>query len=355
MQFLEVPFCNFYEVFRGALISNEHQVAALETIGISYLRQMKFEDARKNFLAAMRAATALPLWQRLKIENYLAEVSYFEGDVDKALEVYKRTTAEASKLPREEQLLILNNNLGQTHFQKGDYKKAIEQLEKDLALYHDIEDRRFTAKMRYALAESYRFEKMYAEAANNFNALVDYARETGDLEHLFRGYNGMGNIFNDQEKWQEAAAYYKRAVDVSLRLGMEEHAVTCIANLGVIIANAGDLKEAIEHFTSALAYVEGGRAKSGLMQQLHCRIHLELGEAYRQNRQFKEAGEQLLEAEQLAESALTREFLFWIKLVQLKLASDMGDKNLQKLAKKAKSLADTKDKLAKLKEIVPSI
>jgi serine/threonine protein kinase/tetratricopeptide (TPR) repeat protein len=328
----------------------EFEITALEIIGNAYLSQMNFNAARQYFFAALQSVIKPLSPQKLRIENFLAEIAYFEGSIDKAIEIYERTAEASLKLPLKDQLLIKNNNLGQSYFQKGNYKHATECLEREVELYKDSEDSRLIARARYMLAESCRMERKFSGALDNFNILVEYSKSVNDLEHLFRAYNGLGNLHLDNNKLEDAATCYERALDISSRLEFEGESISCLTNLGIINSNMGNLKKAEEYLANSLGFLEGERISSGLAEQYHCRVHLELGEVKRLQGHFDEAKKHLDDAEKLAPN--TNELNFWIKLTQAKLAKDTNDSSAFKsYATKAKELADTDKKRKALAEL----
>jgi tetratricopeptide (TPR) repeat protein/predicted Ser/Thr protein kinase len=330
------------------------RLRAQEVTGKAYLNKGAFNEARECFITGLGLVRSknLPAFKKNQIENLLAEVLFFEGKLNEAVKVYERTSGDASHLSIEDQGKITNNNLGMCYFQKGEYKRAIDWLEKELNVLQKTEDKRVLARLQFRLAEACRMERVFHEAIKHLNLLIDYSKKSDDLEHLFRGYNGLGNVYNDQNKFGKAFSYYERALDIAMRLGMGEHTITCIANLGLIHSGKGDLKRAIEMFNLALAYLEGGKAKSGLMEQQHCRIHLEIGEVYRLNKQFEMAKSHLVEAEKLVKVFVNKEVLFGIKFALLALTLDTNDKTAcERLLTELKHLADTPEKKAKLNGI----
>jgi tetratricopeptide (TPR) repeat protein len=256
---------------------------------------------------------------------------------------------DAQGLPKEEQLLIRNNELGHAYFQKGEHKKAILRLEKDVELFEQVGDMRQWARCIYVLAEAYRTESRIEDAVMALTRLIEYAKERDDLELLFRAYNGIGNIYNDQNDFENAAKFYERAVDVSSRMGGEDQMIACVANLGIVYSNAGDMKKAEEQLTSALGFLEGRKTLSGILEQYHCRVHLELGEIFRIGKKFDLAMAQLSEAEACAQTPAAAELLFWVKLTKAKTAVDMGDQTASKAyLLEAEKLADTDEKKKRL-------
>lgn len=326
-----------------------HDIASYEIIGTSYLKQSQFDAARRYFTAALQMAGNLPNYQKIRLENLLAEVYYFEGKIQNAIEIYEKTKEQAASLSYDERIKILNNSLGPALFQKGEYTRAISQLESDLDLLNKLGDKRLIARTQYMLAESYRKNGENDRATAELMKLFALCKETDDLESLFHAYNSLGNIYNDQRKFKEAATSYEHALDVSSRLGEEEQSILCIANLGIVNCDIGDHKKAYEYFSSALAYLDGPRVKSGIMELYRCRVHLEMGDICRAMKKFDEAREHLEIALNLSKTPETEHFLFWIKLTQANLAKDSGEKKLANtLLAELKELADTEEKKRRL-------
>ncbi len=329
----------------------DHTVSALEITGVASLGRMDFATARDRFDAALQAAKNLPVARQLRIENFLADVFFFEGKFDKAIEIYERTSKVSAGLPRQEQAEALrNNNLGHAYLQKGLHKKAISELERVIKLYKEIDDKPATTKAWYTLAEAYRVERAFDKAANSFNTLIEHTKSTGDLEYLFRAYNGLGNLCNDQNKFEEAAEHYERALDISLRLGFNDEAVICITNLGIMNSSSGNLKKAADYFSSALAFLESRFTNSELVKSYYIRLHLELGDILLRQEDFAGAEGHFKKADELASANSNfSDLLFWAKYTQAKLAIAKKDTlGAEKLIAEVAKLADTPEKQAKL-------
>ena len=122
--------------------------------------------------------------------------------------------------------------------------------------------------------------------------------------------------------------------------------------MGVITSNMGDFKKAYEYFSAALAFLEGGHATGGIMEEYHCRVHLELGEICRINKKYDEARMHLEEAMRMAEASSNNEMLFWIYVTMFHLADDMKDRSLRKASlASASKLATTPEKSEILKKL----
>ena len=61
-----------------------------------------------------------------------------KGDIDKALDYYKRSLAIREELDDKQGMGMSLNNIGLVHADKGDYEKAVEYLEKSLSLQKEI-------------------------------------------------------------------------------------------------------------------------------------------------------------------------------------------------------------------------
>ncbi len=326
---------------------------ALEIIGISHLKKNSFEAARRHFLAAIQIADKLPLPSRLRLDNFLAEVDYFTGRFESAIAIYERTASLAErKLSREEQLKVKNNNLGECYFRRGLYQQAIERLKADIINYRDARENRLIAKAQYLLAESYRLKKDFDAAFDNFIVLIEYAKSVNDLDHLFRAYNGIGSLFSDQGRLEEAAGYFERALDIARRLGSDEQAIVCVMNLGIIAADSGELKKAKDYFVATLAFLEKTRGRGGFADLYRCQAHLELSDVYRRDKNFQEALKHVFEALKLAQKPAASDMMFWAIFTRAKIAADAKDETSRlKYFCEAEQLANTSEKRSRLKEI----
>jgi len=326
---------------------------ALEIIGISHLKKNSYEAARRHFLAAIQIADKLPLQSRLRLDNFLAEVDFFTGRLESATSIYERTAQlAAKKLSREEQLKVRNNNLGECYFRRGLYQQSIERLKADIINYRDARENRLIAKAQYLLAESYRLKKDFDAAFDNFIVLIEYAKSVNDLDHLFRAYNGIGSLFSDQGRLEEAAGYFERALDIARRLGSDEQAIVCVMNLGIIAADSGELKKAKDYFVATLAFLEKTRGRGGFADLYRCQAHLELSDVYRRDKNFQEALKHVSEALKLAQKPAASDMMFWAIFTRAKIAADAKDETSRlKYFCEAEQLANTSEKRSRLKEI----
>lgn len=347
-----------YKKLMDALLANESRpewhFRLHLAIGSLLVREKRLVDAISHFKEAKTLLPHLidPVFTII-VENHLAEVDILMNNYDYAIEKYERTRRETDKLKREDQVKIMNNDLGHAYFQKGEYSKAVDELKDEVKFYRKNDMTAQLVRTLYLLGESLRYLRKFDQAEEAFTELIDLAKVMNDTERLYRAYNGIGNVLSDKSNYGDSIGYFERAFDLALHLNNHDAAVGLMINLAIINSNINNIKKATETFETAIAFINRAKFPISLKDVYLCRSHLELGELYRMQGDFDKASLHLEEALGLARSSQARYLLFWIVLTEAKLARDMKEeKSLKGYVKKAKKLADSADKKRQLEEIL---
>ena len=93
--------------------------------------------------------------------------------------------------------------LGNERMEAGDYEKAVEYYNRALEINPDM------PKVRYNIALAKYKSEAYEEAAEKFNEL---SVSSDDKQLKSKAYHNLGNSFLKQEKWQEGAEAFKKAL-----------------------------------------------------------------------------------------------------------------------------------------------
>jgi len=124
---------------------------------------------------------------------------------------------------------------GEAYWRSGDRARARGEFERALGLVPGH------AGARYALSVLDALEGDYAGAAWRLSALL---REHPD--HV-DAWNALGNVNKLERRWEDAAACYRRAIELAPQLA------TALSNLGICLRNSGREAEALDHLTRAAA------------------------------------------------------------------------------------------------------
>jgi serine/threonine protein kinase/Tfp pilus assembly protein PilF len=306
----------------------------------------KLDDAIANLKEAKRfvKVTGDPA-AAIIIENYLASIDLVMGNLDYAIEKYTKNRSKAKELESEARDKITNNDLGHAYFYKASYNEAVDVLKDDVKFFTKIGDKRQICRALYSLGESYRYLNKFDKAQEIFNEIIQIAKETRDMGNLYRAYNGIGNVLNQQRNYSDSIGYFDRALDLAIHMGDYDAAAGIMINTGMIRSNMDDIKPAFDTFQTALSFLQRKDFPVSRRERYLCRTHLELGELYRLQNKFEKAEAHLNKALDFTKQPEAQFYQFWILLTQAKLAKDEDQIGRTKnIFKQAKKLADSSDK-----------
>ena len=175
-------------------------------------------------------------------------------------------------------------NLGVASHSLGDFQKAIEYHEKDLALAVEIGDR-FRKKRAYAnLGIAYHSLGDFRKAIECHEKDLSIAIEIGDRLGEGRAYANLGIAYHGLDDFRKAIEYHKRGLNLAMEIGDRDGEKRAYANLGIAYQSLGDFRKVIECHEQDLkiAMEIGDRAGEG-------RAYANLGIAYHSLGDFRKA------------------------------------------------------------------
>jgi len=173
---------------------NPNDPDAFKLIGIANFLSGKFDEAKKNFFKSekIKRTSEIFIWQgvlSISIKDYNSAESFF---------------MEAQKIDPLNQGAFLN--MGILEFNRGNFKKAIEQYNKIL----DIESDNFIALNNRANA--------YGELKDYQKAIDDYSRAIEINPDFSQAYKNRALIFNKQGRMDRAGQDFEKAKEIESRL-----------------------------------------------------------------------------------------------------------------------------------------
>ncbi len=136
---------------------------------------------------------------------------------------------------------------------QGDSTRAVELLERALALWQELGDRRGAARTLMTLGHvSDRLGDMTAAAIRFEEALV-IGREIDDTSLVAAALANLGLVADQQGTYAAAVARYEEALALFRKLGNRRREGAVLDNLGIVARAQGQLAEATRFYEDALA------------------------------------------------------------------------------------------------------
>jgi tetratricopeptide (TPR) repeat protein len=155
---------------------------------------------------------------------------------------YKRGAARALK------------GLGQQHFTRGEYAKALEHAARMRALYEELGDRWGIAAAHTAVALVSHTRGDYDAAMKDYGAALTILRELGGndagVAYLL---NNMGDVYRLRGDNKRALELFGESLKMEERMGRKLKVAGVLNNMGIAHRNSGQIKEALEVYERSLA------------------------------------------------------------------------------------------------------
>ena len=210
-------------------------------------------------------------------QGNLANMLQQEGKLAKALEIHQELYETFAALDAKRQMAASLGNISQIHMNKGDVDAGILSMEQGMNLFQEIDDETNQALSLHQLAILYHMKEDYetalvrSQAAEALNRKLN--REVGVAMNLHEQgiiYNGMVRTAVSDEKRggyrETAVTRFQDSLAISRHIGNEAGAANTLGELGKLLRDAGQMKEAIAAFNKALATYRklGDPVKAGI-------------------------------------------------------------------------------------------
>ncbi len=165
--------------------------------------------------------------------------------LEKALQIYreiKNRQGEADSL----------NNLGLVYKSLGQYQKAIDFYQQSLAIKREIGDRQGKAYSLGSLGNAYIHLGQYQKAIKYQQKSLAIAREIGDRRGEAVSLGGLGNAYYFLGQYQKAIEYRQQTLTIAREIGDRQWEATSLGNLGNAYRSLGQYQKTIEYQQQSL-------------------------------------------------------------------------------------------------------
>jgi len=143
-------------------------------------------------------------------------------------------------------------NEGQKRFVVSDFRGAIEQWEKALAIIKTLGKKQATGAIMGSLGNAYGNLNDYRRAISYYEQALEIAEEIGDKQGQGHQLVSLGIVYDRINDYRKAIEYQGQALAIAEEIGDKRGKGNCLGNMGVAYNNLGDFGKAIDCYEQAL-------------------------------------------------------------------------------------------------------
>lgn len=260
-----------------------------------------------------------------------------KNDLPKASDYVKQALNLSIKAKYKKGIAESHNRIGLAYKYNADYHKSIEEFNKAIIIFGEINDQRGLAKSFNNIALSLTRLGKFDEALNNHRqayqirvkikdslAIAASLHNFGLVHELIGNYlralnyyqqayqlklklgdeksagitlGNIGNIYVYENDYENAIDYYRKSLKSRLKYNNQRGAAIIISNIGVVFKELGKIDSSLAYYQKALALNNELENKEGMANQLG-----NIGAIYIKKREYKKAEKYLKESFDMAKS-----------------------------------------------------
>lgn len=237
-------------------------------IGRTYSGLGRIEAAIQSHLESKRTFEAAGLQRDLiYVLSDLASLYHYAGEHKTASSYAEQSLALAEKLkqsseppgaqPDEYGVAGAFSILGAINRRDGDYAQAIEQIQKSIALYRQLDQG--TLRFGFYIADNLaELGRVYGATGDNVQAFsylqqaLNIAKKLPQRDLSANVLNSIGVLYLEQEEYDKASAHLQQGLQIYQALKNQAETSRVLLNLGVIEQRRGNFDQALESFRKSL-------------------------------------------------------------------------------------------------------
>ena len=196
---------------------NEFKGYLFNNIAMSYMNLSQLESAKVFFEKAENIAELIPQNLSLRTYTYDNIGSYYEisGDIEKALEYYKKSLLLKRQIGNVADIVLSFNNLASAYIKKKDYETAQSYLSKVTSFRPDtfnspllnIQIDREFGKLYYQMGDYNQSVLYYKKAIQNY-------KEINSVQLLDVIYHELANVYDAMGRFKLSNAYLQKTIEL---------------------------------------------------------------------------------------------------------------------------------------------
>jgi tetratricopeptide (TPR) repeat protein len=206
------------------------------------------------------------------------------GEFKTAIEFLERALKIVQEIDDKQTKATLLSNFGVAYSRLGEHRKAIEYYNQALVIKQEIADKQSEGICLGDLGGCYLSLGDDRKAIENYEQALKIAKEIEDKEGQGTCLGNLGSAYEHQKKHREAIEYYKLALLIAREIGDRQREGLWLGNLGSAYEHQKKHRKAIKYYKLALLIAReiGDKQNEGLWLG-------NLGSAYEHQKKHRKA------------------------------------------------------------------
>ncbi|MBN1949829.1 MAG: tetratricopeptide repeat protein [Bacteroidales bacterium] len=227
---------------------------SLTVLGGDYLAQGDYPAAERNFNEALVLARKQnDQLQAAKILHNLASIKMNTGQIDEAINYFLEAGEWFEKTKYTDGAIAVENSISVLYQKVGSYEKAHLHLQKAVAMAETIKDFRMLGTLYYNLGNLLNEEEKYEEALEPALNSYRMREQVGNYAGQIKSLMILGSIHYQLNQLKASDTCYQRALQLAERYKMAADEAYILMHYGYMNLEAENYNKAASYLTKSLS------------------------------------------------------------------------------------------------------
>ena len=179
-----------------------------------------------------------------------------QTDLQQAIQHLQKAHQLAIQSDDKSLLLRCVTDLGDTHYNLGEYETAQQYYDQASGFAHQLNDYTGLTYSNFALGRLYTTIGKLKEARTFFHTGIEFAQNSGDKRKEASGLAELASNYSHCGEYNKAINHFHKSMAIAEELGDKGRLYTCKGNLGLALGNLGQNDEAMALHIEMATYSE---------------------------------------------------------------------------------------------------
>ncbi len=233
-----------------------------ETLGLSYAKISKFEEAISSYEKAVSIVRNLDLQEdEIRLLSGLAGSYYYDNNPEKAIEAYNRQLLLLSRKSNHTIEVEALVGIGDSYAKLGQYSQAIKFHKKALDIARSNQNSADIRRALIGVATINGYVGNYKAAKDSYHTVLNElekqeALDDDDSRNLNLVLAGLGTAYQGLEEYQKSIVFYNRRIEIARKQGDPRGEMIAISNSTLVNFRLGNFKEGSDLLIEGLKIAE---------------------------------------------------------------------------------------------------